>query len=529
MSAVRQELRDAQTGRSDTQTGGSLTIAPEDRTSADQLGWAGWAQHTAESDGVRLCQSVIVDFPDTSVRADPGRPSSTSTSTVGTAPTFPGAIEGYRGSPSWVVEGLADVGRVGGIARGDRTHPRAQQFLDARIGRVFGSSYDAVGFYWQLNHLDGGPDALWSRIPNIIANSANRDRRTERRPPASPEASSPGWDRPVPGNRDVGRSSGSFDDPAASATATRPIQRRSVRATAYEFVRPAEQVAVEFDFTDGDDETEVDRARPRGADDLGLVPATRFDVRRRSRSRRRGASTRSVSARTVSRSPDAHTDSGERRQNRRRPHRWGYRAGLGRSSAWRAWTMRAERARRCQPRADRDLDRRPGSRGRCLRSGLSADRHLGHRRVGRAVADACFRTRRPSFAIDEVRLGLSDPIRRRGDHPRRRHARLAGGGAASWSSPNSRTSRSRCHSRDQRRFRFTFTSADLPPLDPEAAKTTMDYVRTGSSLSMSNIVGSLANASRWIARRPRVPACMDTGRRRTRQRVTSAVTCSIEP
>ena len=142
-----------------------VTIAPEDRV-GDQLSWAGWAT-TSEFDGGRICQVRIVDFP--------ARSQEKILSTIvheyfhcWHGANFPGAIEGYRGSPPWVVEGLATW--VSSEASGAGTGPAwAQHFLDARIGRVYGSSYDAIGFYWQLNHLDGGADAFWGRIPNIIA------------------------------------------------------------------------------------------------------------------------------------------------------------------------------------------------------------------------------------------------------------------------------------------------------------------------------------------------------------------------
>ncbi len=218
-------------------------IAPEDREEY-QRNWAGWARTTEDVPGERRCAVVIVDFPDETrerIRA-----------TVvheyfhcWHARNTPGQLSVYRGAPGWVVEGLAEWVENEASTAGNGSG-WAEAFLDAKRGRLFRERYGAVGFYWQLNYFDGGSDALWDRIPSIIAQTgsaaafaaATAGLTTQELALLAPTSTrkidwGPLW---------------TFDHPRLTGGA-RPIRIEPVRGAAAAFAGPGEQVVVEFDYT----------------------------------------------------------------------------------------------------------------------------------------------------------------------------------------------------------------------------------------------------------------------------------------
>lgn len=455
-----------------------VTIAPEDRV-GEQLSWAGWA-NTREVDGGRICQVRIVDFP--------GRSQEELLSTIvheyfhcWHGANFPGAIEGYWGSPRWVVEGLATW--VSSEASGEGIgSSRARQFLDARVGRVYGSSYDAIGFYWQLNHLDGGPDALWGRIPNIIASG-------ELVP--SYRAATAGLS-----NAQLARlgSSGTrksdwgdewtFANPGLSGGA-RPVQQRSVRGVAYEFARATEQVAIEFDFTDGDE-------RPR------LIELIYEGLTVSAWHQQPDSTTTTGPVKTTwCLNPECVCEDGEPIPDAIPVPGNDARIIVALTGAEREQASIEARVASMDDACEDEVDLELTGIWIADPAALVAAYDQAYQQIGISVTGAAgelsltlFPDGVAELRYDEMRLGLSDPFVD--------EVIITGKGTLGWQVLGGQLIFSEvvdftvsvvtpAISNDP----ITFTAADLPFLDGPAT-TTMDYVREGSSLTMSNLVGSLA-------------------------------------
>ncbi len=138
-------------------------VDPEDRTTQQER-WLGWAKPVSVG-GQEQCHVFLVDLPDRSL----GKLAATMVHEFFHCWQFRNGVKRSGGSPGWVIEGLATW--VAGEAPGvdpSNSYGHARGFFSTARGKLYAVDYKAAGFFWQLNDLDGGPDELWDRIPNIV-------------------------------------------------------------------------------------------------------------------------------------------------------------------------------------------------------------------------------------------------------------------------------------------------------------------------------------------------------------------------
>jgi hypothetical protein len=456
-----------------------FSLAGEFDREGQERDWAGWATTTERPDGLRKCEAFIVDFADANTEE--------LWETIvheyfhcWHGANSPGPIADYWRSPSWVVEGLAEWTAS---EAADTRHGTlwARRFLNMRIGKLYGSSYDAVAFYWQINHLDGGPDALWRRIPDIIRNASA---------PAVFRAATSGLDpSQVARLASSGTQKREFGDEWTFTAprldgGVRPVQARQVSVLAYEFARAGEQIAVEFDFTPPDDEPRLIELVHEGL----TVSAWYLQTN--------STTTTSSTTTTWCLNPECVCEDGEPVPNARPiPDNdavllVALTGGATEQASIKAAVQTLEDA--CQEEvADPELT------GVWIADPVALveayDR--AYEQIGISVTGAAGElslTLFPDFTAElryqDVRLGLSDPFID--------EVIVNGSGRLDWLVDDGQLIFSGLAdftvsvvtpalSEDP----ITVSSDDLPELD---GKSSMDYVREGSSLSMSNIAGSFA-------------------------------------
>ena len=449
-----------------------------------QRNWAGWASTTEDRvDGTRKCDVFIVDFPDNSDEA-------LWTTIVHEyfhcwhGANFPGPIDDYYSAPNWVKEGLAEW-VASEVSETRHAANWAQAFLDAPTGRLFGSSYAAVAFYWQLNYIDGGNEALWSRIPSIIENSGNA---------GSFRAATNGLDPiQIAELASTSTRKASWGDPwifdaQRLDRGARPIQQRSVRATAYEFARPGEQVAVEFDVVVAADEPAVIELVQEGLTISAWYqqPSSTF----RTNEKTQWCLNSECVCENGEPIPDAQPIPGN-------DPRLVVALTGGATEQASTEVSVATLDDACEPDtgdADPELTgiwiAKPAA---VVEAYDQAFEQIGVSVTGAAgeLSLTLYSDSTAELRYDEMRLGLSDPFLG--------EVTIHGKGTLDWGVEEGQLVFSGLANFTVSMYfpkisedPFTISDEDLPPLGPEAW-TMMEYVRTGSSLSMSNIVGSLAD------------------------------------
>lgn len=132
--------------------------------------WLAWASPVFVG-GQQRCKVFLVDFPDRSLE----KLRATMVHEYFHCWHFRNGRSDV--SPGWVVEGLATwVAGVAGEAPGvdpSNSYGFAEDFFSDARAKIYAIEYKAAGFFWQLNDLDGGPDRLWERIPNIVNATSN--------------------------------------------------------------------------------------------------------------------------------------------------------------------------------------------------------------------------------------------------------------------------------------------------------------------------------------------------------------------
>lgn len=143
-------------------------VEPEDRT-ARQRNWLAWATPVSVG-GQDQCHVSLVDLPDRSLE----ELAATMVHEYFHCWHFRNGVRRSGGSPGWVLEGLATW--VAGEAPGvdpSNSYDHARRFFSTEVAKLYPIEYRAAGFFWQLNELDGGPERLWDRIPNIVNATSN--------------------------------------------------------------------------------------------------------------------------------------------------------------------------------------------------------------------------------------------------------------------------------------------------------------------------------------------------------------------
>ncbi len=453
-------------------------VVDEDDRTTEQSTWAGWASTNENPDGSRVCSLYVVDFPGTSI----ARFEAVLTHEFfhcWHGANFPGAVDGYWDTPAWIVEGLAEWVESE-ASDGANGTGWANTFLNAPTGRLYVSSYHAVAFYWQLNYLDGGPDGLWRRIPSIIQNG---------RSPGAFRAATAGLEpRQI---AQLASMSTQFSQRGFPWTFTAPrlgsgartITPRPVRGTAYEFVKPGQQAAFAFDFAPGGDEPMLIEIVHQGltisawADDPNSVftPSSKT---------------------TWCLNPECVCEDGRIPDSTARPipgnagqMMIALTGGAEEEASVEATVRTLEDA--CTEETDPELT------GVWIAeaSAMVEAYDLAYEQIGISVTGASGELAlsllddgTAELRYQEVRLALSDPFVDK--------VIVNGAGKLDWFVEDGQLVFSGLAdltisiltpsiSNDP----ITFTGADLPSIE---GQTTMDYVRTGASLAMSNIVGSLA-------------------------------------
>ena len=163
---------------------------------------------------------------------------------------FPGAIEGYRdprvGSSRVSPRGSRRRHR----ARGPDPPGRSTSSTPGSAGSTAARIY-VIGFYWQLNHLDGRRRCLLGPDSHIIASGEPVPSYRAATAGSLGTCSSPSWIVRYPKI-----SSGVTSGPSTTlASAAAPGRCNSARCEGLptSSARATEQVAIEFDFTDGDE------------------------------------------------------------------------------------------------------------------------------------------------------------------------------------------------------------------------------------------------------------------------------------
>ncbi len=456
-------------------------VAPEDRV-GEELSWNGWA-HSREVAGARSCEVFIVNFPTSSIERIRATVDHEFFHCWHSA-NVPGPFDDFRRSPRWVVEGLAEWVESEGSGAADGG-AWAQRFLNAQIGKLYTDSYAAVGFYWQINHLDGGPGALWGRIPNIIADadaaSAFRAATAGLTPRQLAQLASSSTRLDDLGAQWV------FDNPRLGDGA-RPIQGRAVRATSFEFATPGQQVAIELAFAPDDAEPRLIELAFEGL--TNSIWNDELD----------STITTSTTTTWWCLNPECVCEDGRQPVAGLRPVPGNLPLIIvaltgGASEPASVKTRMTTLDEACEEEvADPELT------GVWVAdpAAVVAAYDQAYQQIGISVTGASgelsltlFPDLTAELRYQDLRLGLSDPFVD--------EVIINGAGRLDWRVQDGQLVFSKlvdfsvsvvtpAISNDP----LTFTSDDLPPLEGPAPDTTMDYIREGSSLSMSNIAGSFA-------------------------------------
>ena len=140
-------------------------IKPEDAAAlGGRANWLAWARPVLVA-GQQRCKVFLIDFPDRSL----GKLRATMVHEYFHCWQFQNGVRSSGGSPGWVLEGLATwvAGQAPDVDPSN-SHGWAERFFADARAKVYAVDYKAAGFFWQINELDGGPDELWDRIPNIV-------------------------------------------------------------------------------------------------------------------------------------------------------------------------------------------------------------------------------------------------------------------------------------------------------------------------------------------------------------------------
>ena len=216
-------------------------VDPADRTTEQENeGWLGWARPVTVG-GQEQCHVFLVDLPDRSLEML----AATMVHEFFHCWQFRNGVKRSGGSPGWVLEGLATwvAGEAPGVDPSNSYDHAARFFSNAR-GKLYPVEYKAVGFFWQLNGLDGGPDELWNRIPNIVnaTSSPNAFLASTAGIPAQTLATlaSRSFNAPVYGEV------WALTDPRLDESVSRPPLERTVRSREFQLERAGAQRVVEL-------------------------------------------------------------------------------------------------------------------------------------------------------------------------------------------------------------------------------------------------------------------------------------------